>query len=117
VTIEITEVPLSVLAAMGCSLPSCAKHTRQALVIIRAWEQYREDAVRAAVTALTMGQHGTAEAPEISESQHCTSEACHFTMSHTAAWCGYPQTRRCECHWCYGGTAVRRRAYSDDPAV
>ncbi len=33
--------------------------------------------------------------------QHCTSEDCLYTFSHTAAWCDYPQPRRCKCGWCY----------------
>lgn len=38
---------------------------------------------------------------EINPNQHCTSEECPFTFSHTAQWCGYEQTRQCDCHWDY----------------
>lgn len=60
---------------------------------IEAWEAHREATVRAQVAELTSG--------DISESQHCTATTCGYTMSHTAAWCGHPQPRRCECAWCY----------------
>lgn len=37
----------------------------------------------------------------INPRQHCTSEECPYTLSHTAMWCGYEQPRRCECVFCY----------------
>lgn len=37
--------------------------------------------------------------------QHCTSQECPFTHSHTAGWCGYPQPRRCACAFCYSEKA------------
>lgn len=37
---------------------------------------------------------------EMNPYQHCTATGC-YTMSHTAAWCGKPQPRQCDCHWCY----------------
>lgn len=40
------------------------------------------------------------------ENQHCKSEECSYTLSHTAEWCGTPQERFCECAFCYSeGTA------------
>ena len=38
---------------------------------------------------------------EIKPTQHCTSEECGYTFSHTAEYCGRPQKRRCGCPWCY----------------
>lgn len=38
---------------------------------------------------------------EIKKGQHCTSEECSFSLSHTAGWCGYEQPRRCSCAFCY----------------
>lgn len=43
----------------------------------------------------------------IADHQHCTYEGdddgeAHFPgFSHTAAWCGRPQPRRCGCPYCY----------------
>ena len=38
---------------------------------------------------------------DIKPTQHCTSEECPYTQSHTAQWCGYEQKRQCNCHWDY----------------
>ena len=38
---------------------------------------------------------------EIDPGQHCTSDECPHTLSHTAGWCGYPQPRRCQCVFDY----------------
>lgn len=46
----------------------------------------------------------------IKADQHCTSDECPYTMPHTAAWCGYVQTRRCDCGFCYPGSLDRRAA-------
>lgn len=37
----------------------------------------------------------------IKPTQHCTSEECPYTQSHTASWCYYEQPRRCDCPFCY----------------
>jgi hypothetical protein len=42
-----------------------------------------------------------AEQAKIDPGQHCTSDECPYTMSHTAGYCGYPQPRRCECAFDY----------------
>lgn len=40
------------------------------------------------------------------ENQHCNGENCSYTFSHTAQWCGSPQSEFCECPYCYpNGTA------------
>lgn len=40
------------------------------------------------------------------ENQHCQSENCTYTFSHTAQWCGGAQSRFCGCAYCYPtGTA------------
>jgi hypothetical protein len=41
------------------------------------------------------------EPVEINPNQHCTSDDCPYTQSHTAKWCGRKQTRQCDCHWDY----------------
>lgn len=38
-----------------------------------------------------------------SSTQHCTSDECVYSHSHTAEWCGYEQFRRCGCAYCYPG--------------
>lgn len=43
---------------------------------------------------------GTGE-QSIKPTQHCTSEECEYTLSHTAQWCRYDQPRRCGCPYCY----------------
>jgi len=42
-----------------------------------------------------------AELPPIKPSQHCTSQDCELTLSHTAESCGWPQPHRCGCPYCY----------------
>lgn len=42
-----------------------------------------------------------AEQLPIKSTQHCTSEECFYTHSHTAGWCHYDQPRRCGCPYCY----------------
>jgi hypothetical protein len=39
--------------------------------------------------------------PGFDPSQHCTTEEECYTFSHTAAYCGRPQPRRCGCAFCY----------------
>jgi hypothetical protein len=44
----------------------------------------------------------TKKGKPILDSQHCTDPDCPTKgMSHTAAWCGRPQPRRCKCGYCY----------------
>jgi hypothetical protein len=47
------------------------------------------------------GQGECGDQPVTNQHQHCTSDTCLFTYSHTAAWCGLPQPRRCGCPFCY----------------
>ena len=37
----------------------------------------------------------------INPNQHCTSKKCPYTFSHTAAYCGRKQKRRCTCRFDY----------------
>lgn len=37
----------------------------------------------------------------INPNQHCNEDKCEYTFSHTAQWCGVPQTKRCPCSYDY----------------
>lgn len=61
-----------------------------------AYKAMKEEAWQEAREALA-----ELDAKTIKLGQHCTSDECSMTHSHTAAWCGHKQTRRCDCPWCY----------------
>ncbi len=59
-------------------------------------DRLAELAVEALAAASALPDHRS-----IKPTQHCTSEECEFTLSHTASWCHYDQPHRCGCAYCY----------------
>jgi hypothetical protein len=54
-----------------------------------------------ALKGITDLVNGPSAEVAIKSTQHCTSEECEYTLSHTASWCRYDQPRRCGCPYCY----------------
>lgn len=72
---------------------------------VQARIQADETILRLQVLLSDADDVGDAEPDEesIDPHQHCTSEECQITYSHTALHCNFEQPRRCGCAFCYGG--------------